>query len=113
MFQNKFVEKIKTHFMFGNFFPKIVTFMRDYVGKYCRAIQTTDENVTWRMRFPCWILKATDKHSEYVTFIVFPLQQWLQERASVLRCTNIACLVYCINNSVHVFHLYLRYVTLT
>jgi hypothetical protein len=28
MFRTKFVEKIKTHVMFNNFFPKIVTFMR-------------------------------------------------------------------------------------
>jgi len=28
MFQTKFVEKIKTHFMFSNFFSKIASFMR-------------------------------------------------------------------------------------
>jgi hypothetical protein len=28
---------------------------------------------------------ATDTHSEYVTLIAFPLQQWLHERVSVLR----------------------------
>jgi len=28
MFQTKVVEKIKTHFMFNNLFPKIVPFMR-------------------------------------------------------------------------------------
>jgi hypothetical protein len=28
---------------------------------------------------------ATDTHSECVTFIAFPRQQWLRERASVLR----------------------------
>jgi len=28
MFQTKVVEKIKTHFAFNNFFPKIVKFMR-------------------------------------------------------------------------------------
>ena len=37
------------------------------------------------MRFACWIPKATDTQSEYVIFIVFPRQQWLRERASVLR----------------------------
>jgi hypothetical protein len=37
----------------------------------------------WRMRIACWIPKATDTHSEHVIFIVFILQQWLQERASV------------------------------
>jgi hypothetical protein len=50
--------------------------------------------VTTRMRTACCIPKATNKHSEYVILIVFPLQQWLHERASMLRFTYIACLVY-------------------
>jgi hypothetical protein len=33
----------------------------------------------WRMRIACWIPKATDTHSEYVTLIAFPLQRWLHE----------------------------------
>jgi len=37
--------------------------------------------------------KATSTHTEYVTYIAFPLQQWLHERASLLRYTYIACLV--------------------
>jgi len=51
----------------------------------------------WRMRIACWIPKATDTHSEYVKRIAFPLQQWLHERASMLRYTYIACLVYIAN----------------
>jgi len=49
----------------------------------------------WRMRIACWISKATDTHSEYVIIIIiaFPLQQWLHERASLLRHTYSACLV--------------------
>jgi len=39
----------------------------------------------WRMRITCWIPKATNTPSEYVILIDFPLQQWLHERASVLR----------------------------
>ena len=48
-----------------------------------------------RMRIACWITKATNTHSvyEYVIIIIFPLQQWLLERASSLRYTYIACLV--------------------
>jgi hypothetical protein len=45
------------------------------------------------MRFACWITKATDTHSEYVIFIACPQQQWLRERASVLRYVYIACFV--------------------
>jgi hypothetical protein len=39
-----------------------------------------------RMRFACWIAKATVTHSEYV----IPRPQQLHERASVLRETYIA-----------------------
>jgi hypothetical protein len=38
-------------------------------------------------------------HSQYVILMAFPLQQWLHECASVLRCTYIACLVYHISLS--------------
>ena len=34
----------------------------------------------WRMRIARWILNATNTHSEYLTLIAFPLQQWLHER---------------------------------
>jgi hypothetical protein len=39
----------------------------------------------WRMRIACWITRATNTHSKYVTLIAFPLQQWLYESASMLR----------------------------
>jgi hypothetical protein len=48
----------------------------------------------WRTRIACWITKVTDKHSEYVILIAFPLQQWLNERASVLRYTYAVYIVY-------------------
>jgi len=37
--------------------------------------------------------KATNAHLEYVILVAFPLQQWLNERASMLRYMYIACLV--------------------
>ena len=37
----------------------------------------------WRMRIARWIPKATDTHSQYVTLIAFPLQQWVTERVNV------------------------------
>ena len=46
-----------------------------------------------RMRIACWITKATNTPSEYVIQITFPLQQWLYEHGSELRCMYIACLV--------------------
>jgi len=46
------------------------------------------------MCFACRIKKATNTHSACVVVIVFPLQQWLHERASILRYTYIAvCLM--------------------
>jgi hypothetical protein len=48
----------------------------------------------WRMRIARWIHKATNKHTEFVILISFPLRQWLRERASVLRYTYTACLFH-------------------
>jgi len=47
----------------------------------------------WPMRIACWIPKATNARPEYVILIAFPLQEWLHERASVLRYTYIAHIV--------------------
>jgi hypothetical protein len=47
----------------------------------------------WFMLIACWIPKATNTHSSWVTLITFPLQQWLHERASTLRYAYIAYLV--------------------
>jgi len=58
------------------------------VEKYGTARQATDDNIIRRMRFACWIHKATGTHSEYVIFIAFLLQQNLHERAAILRYTD-------------------------
>jgi hypothetical protein len=63
------------------------------VGKYGTARQATDGNIIRRMRIACWITKATDIHSEYIIYTAFARQQWLHERASMLRYTYSACLV--------------------
>jgi hypothetical protein len=44
-------------------------------------------------RFPSWIPKATDTHSEYVILIAFPLQQWMHERPSMLRYSALPALL--------------------
>jgi len=59
--------------------------------KYC-----ADDNIIRRMRFSCRITKDTNTHTEYAMLIVFPWQQWLCERAWILRYTYTACLVFCI-----------------
>jgi hypothetical protein len=92
MFQTKVVHKIKTHlFCSITFSPKSCS-LWDNVEKYGTARQTRDDNIIRRMRFACWITKATDTHSEYVMFIAFPRQQWLRERA-----TNVTLYVHCLS----------------
>ena len=46
-----------------------------------------------RVCVACCRTKATNIHLEIVILIVFPLQQWLNERSSVLCYTCNACLV--------------------
>jgi len=43
------------------------------------------DDIIQRMRIASWITKATDIRSEYVIRIAYSLQQWLRERASLLR----------------------------
>ena len=45
------------------------------------------QTTIWRMGISRWIPMATNTLSEYVIFIAFLLQQWLNERASMLRYT--------------------------
>ena len=47
----------------------------------------------WYMHIAYCVPKATNTHSQYLILIVFSLQQWLYARASMLRCTCIACLI--------------------
>jgi len=58
--------------------------MRKCGKKYGKARQVTDDNTIQRMRFVCWITKATDTLSEHIILITFPRQQWLCERASMV-----------------------------
>jgi hypothetical protein len=52
--------------------------------KQCTTRRVTDD-ITRRMRFACWITKATNTRSEYVPLVAFLQQQWLRERSSMLR----------------------------
>ena len=80
---------LNTHFKFNNFFfVKIVPFMRQRKN----IVELDRPQITiWRMRIACWISEASNTHSEYVMFIAFPLQRYLNERASALLHTHIAC----------------------
>ena len=54
--------------------------------------QGRPKETIWGTRIACWISKATHTHSQYIILIASPLQQWLQEHASILRYTYITCL---------------------
>jgi hypothetical protein len=92
MFQTKIVEKIKTHILCSVTFFRKSFRLRDNVKKYGRGRQVRDDNMT---HAHCAVDTEgyRNTHSEYVTFIIFPLQQWLHERASMLRYTYTACLL--------------------
>jgi hypothetical protein len=45
------------------------------------------------MRIACRVPKATNTHSEYVTPFDFPLQQWLRERAPMVRYSTLPVLL--------------------
>ena len=93
MFQTEVGEKIKTHIVCS-----VTIFFENRA--VCEIMWTNTaepgrpQMTIWRMRIACWISMATYTLSEYVTLNVFPLQQWLNERASELRCMFIACLVF-------------------
>jgi hypothetical protein len=54
----KVAEKIKSYFVFSNFFQKIVPFMKN-VEEYGGSRKATNDNRVWGMRFAHWISKAT------------------------------------------------------
>jgi hypothetical protein len=87
--RDKSVEKIKTNYV--QCVPENLT-VYDIMWK-----NVVDSNrphmIICGMFIECWITKATNTHSDYVTLIDFPHQKWLNERASLLRYTHIACLV--------------------
>ena len=75
-------ENQNTHFMFNKvLFENRVVYeiMRKNIAESGRPQMTIR-----CMRFACCIPKATNIYSECVIPIAFPLQQWLQERSSML-----------------------------
>jgi hypothetical protein len=74
--------------MFGKFFNRDV-----YEIRWKNIVKLGTPHMTiWSMRIARWIPKATDTHSIYLILIAFSRQQWLRERALVLRYTYNACL---------------------
>ena len=91
-------ENENTHFVVNNFPPPspLESCAIDEM-KWKNILEPSRPQVTiWHMRIACWIPKATNTDSEYVILIALPLQQWLHERASVLRYTYVTCFIYCL-----------------
>jgi hypothetical protein len=78
----------------------------DNVEKYCTAREATDDNMS---HAHCML----DTQPKYVIFTAFPLQQWLHERASLLRYRYNACLVLLWYRKVKVTDAYTFYVIRT
>ena len=68
MFQAKVVQKIKTHVLFSVtfFFFRKSYCTWDNVKKYCRAGQSTDDNIAHVIA--CWITRATNAHTRVVSY---------------------------------------------
>jgi hypothetical protein len=69
-----------------------------YFWKSCRLVgekiygktwQATDDDIKWRTRLACWLPKATDTHSEYVSTYRFAT-------AKIVTLTLVDITLYCI-----------------
>jgi len=64
MFQTHVAQKIKTHILRPTAFFRGSCHLWYNVEKYCSARQATDEKTVGCTRFACWIIKATDTHTQ-------------------------------------------------
>ena len=61
--------------------------------KYGTTRQATNDSIIRRMRYACWLPKATDTHSEYVITYCFPTAKMVAREhlniALYVRCLSI------------------------
>jgi len=95
MFQTEVAEKIENIFCVQqHFFLPEIHAVCEIMWK--NSAKPDRPHITiWPCAFSCWIPKAIDAHLECVILIVFPLQQWLHQSASMLLYTYTDCLVSC------------------
>jgi len=82
----KIVEKIKTHILCSIFFPPEKRAVHEIMQK--NMVERGRPQMTiWRMRFACWIPKATHTHththSEYVILLFYIAAMVVRTRPSV------------------------------
>jgi hypothetical protein len=75
-------ENQNTHFVFSDFFSKIVSFMRKFGKHIVERGGYKSQHGTRALH--AWIPKASETHLQHAKRIAFPLQQWLRERAVML-----------------------------
>jgi hypothetical protein len=107
IFLTKVVKNIQILILCSFFFRKSCPLWDD-AEKYDTPGEATDDSMICHMRIACWVTKVPNKHSGYVTFIAFPLQQWICEHASILRYTYTACLVNILYKRIYFFRLFWR-----
>ena len=96
-------ENQNTNFMFNNFFlpPRKSCRLWDNVEKCIGARQATDDCITRRMRFACWITNTINTNLEHVILTAFPRQQWLKKSPL---CYIIRILSALLRSSMEVWH---------
>ena len=83
-------ENQNTDYIFIKIPPPHTSHQKSYlfwgnVQKRGTAGEATDDSIIRRMRYICWINRATNTHSEYVTLMAFPGQQLLRASPPVSR----------------------------
>jgi hypothetical protein len=63
------------------------------VEKYGRAGQATDDNIIWRMRFACWVNKATDTQLIFNTYCLSTVTVVTRTHLNDSFFTYMGCLV--------------------
>ena len=65
----KILVKVKTNVILNTFFPENSAFYEVKWGNMALRKETADGTITRRMRFACWMNKATDLNSEYLILL--------------------------------------------
>jgi hypothetical protein len=86
--QTKVAQKIKTHTLYLITLPLKSFHFWDNMEKY--SSQTAHRRKHYTAHARCMLDNYGNRHIlEYVTFIDFPIQKWLRERASMLRYSTL------------------------
>jgi hypothetical protein len=85
---DKFVEKIKTHFLCSITLFRQSCPLWDNVEKFGAVREATDDSTIGLMRFTCWTNKATDRRWEYVI-----LSEWVST-ATIVSRTRLTIMLY-------------------